>query len=479
MSPNFRLPVLKHIRHRASQALAVTGTALVRRKRPDSLGAVVSAFESETASVFVRTAPRNEHLILYVLVSMLVISFGFMSVMQLDIVVSGSGRIVPVQGSIYVQSLSQAIIRDIRVKVGDVVHKGQVLANLDPTFASANLVQTQKKLASDKAQVARLEAEVNDKPYVPTVNDPDETLQANIWHQRQAEYQASVASFDAQIQNGEATLAQQQKNAEEYSKRLKLASQVETMAETLEREGWESKVKTLSVTDTRVEIERLLSDSQNQALATRQSIASLQAQRAAYIEKWHSDAGAELVTVRDDMDKTTQDLKIAQKLKDLVRITAPADAVVVKIGKASSGSVTGPSPDANAQEALFTLVPLDGPLEAEVNIDTDDAGFVKAGDSVRIKLDAYRFLHYGTAMGVIKAITESSFRVDQDTNQPVSPFVQARIRITDVHLHDVPQSFRLVPGMTIVADVVVGRRSILSYIVEGALRTGSEAMREP
>jgi hypothetical protein len=33
--------------------------------------------------------------------------------------------------------------------------------------------------------------------------------------------------------------------------------------------------------------------------------------------------------------------------------------------------------------------------------------------------------------------------------------------------------------MTLSGDIIVGRRSIISYLIEGALRTGSEAMREP
>ena len=64
-------------------------------------------------------------------------------------------------------------------------------------------------------------------------------------------------------------------------------------------------------------------------------------------------------------------------------------------------------------------------------------------------------------------------------NMPVTPYFKVRVTIKEVHLHNVPSDFRLIPGMTIVGDIMVGRRTILSYLVEGALRTGSEAMREP
>ena len=97
---------------------------------------------------------------------------------------------------------------------------------------------------------------------------------------------------------------------------------------------------------------------------------------------------------------------------------------------------------------------------------------------MQLKLDAYKFMQHGTARGVIKTISEGSFTTDEN-NSPVSPYFKVRVAITAVHLRNVAADFRLIPGMTLAGDIMVGRRTILSYVVEGALRTGSEAMREP
>ena len=93
-------------------------------------------------------------------------------------------------------------------------------------------------------------------------------------------------------------------------------------------------------------------------------------------------------------------------------------------------------------------------------------------------LYAYRFTQHGTAKGVIKTISEGSFTKDEDQEKTPTHF-KARIAFTKVALRNVPADFRLIPGMTLQADILVGHRTIMSYIVEGALRTGSEAMREP
>jgi HlyD family type I secretion membrane fusion protein len=448
-------------------------------RRDAAVGELVGAFESETAAVFLRTAPVNEHIILYVLAAMLVSALALMSVVKLDRVVTSVGRVVTSGGSLYVSPFDTGIVREVLVKPGDVVHKGQPLATLDPTFTRADLQQLEQKLSSDEAALHRLEAELSGKPYVFSASDPDQSLQGGIWQKRQAEYRYNLASFDAQIHNAEAQVAQYQADSEEYSKRLKLAGDVEKVYQPLLEKGYVSKLQLMQATDERTEMDRLLADAENQMSALRQTMASLKAQRQAYAEKWQSDTGAELVTTRNDLDVTRQNLEKAQKLNDLVSLSAPADAVVLKVGRVSSGSVAGGGGTQSlAQEPLFTLVPLDAPVEADVNVQASDIGFIKKGDPVQLKLDAYRFVQHGIAKGVIKTLSEGTFTAD-DNNVPTAPYFKARVALTEVHLRNVPADFRLIPGMTLTGDIMVGRRTILSYLVEGVLRTGSEAMREP
>jgi hemolysin D len=445
-----------------------------RRTRDDSYGALISAFESETAAVIARTTPRMEHAILHVIIGLIVLGLTLMSVAKIDRVVTSTGRIVPMQGTLFVQPLDKAIVRDIRVKAGDVVKKGQVLATLDPTFASADLTQMQQKMASVAAHVARLRAEQANQPYAPAGSDPYEVLQVSIWRQRQAEYRSSMNDFDARIRSTEADIARLNQDVDLYDKRLKYAGEVENMHTTLEKSGWGSKLNMVIAADSRVEIQRLLSASRNQIAQDQHNIDSLKAQRVGYAEKWRDDLTSELVTTSNDLDVAQQELTKATKLHELINLAAPEDAIVLKIGKANVGSVA----QSQDSEPLMTLVPLNGPLEAEVEIDARDIGFVEPGDPVQIKLDAYNFMEHGTASGVIKTVSEGSFTVGE--NQELrTPYFRARIAFQEVKLHNVPADFRLIPGMTMTGDVMVGKRTIMSYLINGALRTGSEAMREP
>src|SRR5579862_1121356 len=421
--------------------LAPKREAPVARRKSTAVSTLVGAFESETAAVFVRTAPSRQHIILYVLVGIIALSILLSAVVKLDRVVTSVGRIVTTAGALYVSPFDTGIVKQINVKAGDIVKKGQVLATLDPTFTHADLVQLQQKLASDEAAVARLTAELAGKKYKFSSADPAQLLQGGIWQKRQAEYKSNLDNFDGQIRATQAQVAQYQADAKGYQQHLKTSQDVEKLYKPLLEKGYVSKLQVMQAADGSTEQSRLLGDAQNQIKSSTETLAALRAQRSAYIEKWHSDTGTELVTTRDGLDVTRQNLEKAQKLADLVSLNAPADAVVLNVGKVSSGSVAGGAEQgASNEDPLFTLVPLDAPQEADVNVDAHDIGFIKAGDLVQIKLDAYRFLQHGTAKGRIKSVSEGSFTVD-DNNTPVPPYFKVRVAVTDTHLRDVPKDY--------------------------------------
>jgi HlyD family type I secretion membrane fusion protein len=455
--------------------------SLTVRRRTDIVGDVVGAFESETAAIFLATAPAREHTTLRVLAAFLVLAVVLSCVVKLDIVVSGTGKVAPVRGMLYVSPYNTGIVKSVNVHPGDVVKKGHALATLDPTFTQADLTQLNQHLASDVAVVARERAEV--AGIAPTLSNDDEyqTIQQGIWRKRHEEYQSNIDNYDSQIRSTEALVRQYQSDMTQYTERLKLAGEVVGVYEPLLAQGYVSKLQVVTATDNRAEIMRLMADAKQQADSNSQTMAALKAQREAYIQKWHSDTGTQLVADSNDLDATRQLLEKARKLRELVSLDAPEDAIVVKVGKLSPGSVyNGGGTDATqpGTDPLFTLMPVNAPLFADVAVQTSDVGFVRIGHQVRMKLDAYRYLEYGVVKGKVESISENSFSVD-DNNQPIAPYFKVHVAITEVKLRNVPKSFRLLPGDTLTGDVMVGERTIMSYLVEGILRNTTQAMREP
>jgi hemolysin D len=106
---------------------------------------------------------------------------------------------------------------------------------------------------------------------------------------------------------------------------------------------------------------------------------------------------------------------------------------------------------------------------------------------VRVKLESLPFQRHGTLSGVIRVITENSFQSDKasragggDNNPDGQPaFFRARVALGPLELRNVPQDFRLIPGMTATAEINVGRRSIISYLLDPIVRLFDEGLREP
>jgi HlyD family type I secretion membrane fusion protein len=445
------------------------------RKRPADTGLVerkIDAFESETAAVLARENPIYRQSMMWVFAAIFVIVVAMAILIKIDRIATAPGQIVPADGTIVVQPLQTAIIHSLRAHTGDIVKAGQVLATLDPTFAAADLSQLQQKQDSLEAEVARLHAENDGKPYVASSKGPYETLQQAIWTQRQAEYNASLNDFAEREHAAQATLDGLQHDIELLHSRLGLAGDIEKMRTDLEKHDVGSRLNSLLAQDSRLQDQQALQSDEYNMASTKHTLESLRSQREVFIQQWQSTIGTTLVDESNSLDSVRQYLIEAQALRGLSDLKAPQDAIVLDVAQLSVGAV------AQAGTPVYTLVPLDAVLEAEVEVSNLDVGFVRPGDPVVLKFDSFPYIRHGVARGVVKSVSEDSFTTDL-TGQTVPPFFKARVQLTEVGMLNVPESFRVLPGMTLQGDIVVGTRTLSSYITEGALRTGSEAMREP
>jgi HlyD family secretion protein len=325
------------------------------------------------------------------------------------------------------------------------------------------------------AMVERLQAEVDGRAYAPSMKDADSDLQMSIYNQRQAELRQSLTDFDARITALRTSQSRASANANNYSQQLAIATRIKDMRSELEAKGFGSKLNTMIATSERTSVERQMQESQHEAAQVRSEIAALRAQRDAFVSKWRNDAGLQLATARRQLNDDKGEATKARKVSDYVNLVAPEDGVVLDIGEASIGSIIEPG---QSQKPLFTITPIRGRLEAEMAVNSKDVGFIERGQKVTVKLDAYDFLRHGTAQGIITSISEGSFTHDSSGAQR-EPFFKIRVRIDNAKLTNIPQDFRLIPGMTLTGDILVGHRTILSYLLTGAQRASSEAMREP
>jgi HlyD family secretion protein len=426
--------------------------------------------------------PRYLRSIFFIVACMFVLVVTVASIVKVDVVVVGSGRLVTDSPPIMLQPMDLAMIRDLRVKAGDVVKKGEVLATLDPTFANADLQSLSSQQRSLLAQQRRLEAELNGLPFqMPDAPTSDDQLQQSLYVQRQAQYQSQLRVYDEDIQLRRTTLRSTQDDLASTTKQLDVAKDVEAMRTTLMQSQIGSKLQFLEAKSNRMRIEQEQQDAMNKVTELQHEIQSKEAERQAFTDQWRHQILENLVDTRTQLAKVDEGQTKAARLKDLVVVTSPADGVVLDVANRSPGSIL------RQAEPLVTIIPSDAKLIAEISIESGDVGYTTAGDDVVVKIDAFPYQRHGLLPGKLLSISEESFPGSgsgPDTGLPLTnrnggAFHRGRVELLSTKLEHLPKGARLIPGMTLSADIKVGTRSAMSFFLSPFTRALGESIREP
>jgi hemolysin D len=446
------------------------------RRNPPS-DALIRIFQSEVNEVREDPEPAQLRVTLHVVAGLLVALLAISFFMQINrVVTSSAGQIVTTEPAIVLQALDASIIKSLDVQEGERVKRGQLLATLDPTFAAADVGAAASQIASLDAQISRAEAELARRDFSPPLAVTPEAaygaLQRAYYVQRKGQLEAQLRAYDEQIAQNQATIRKLEDDLAHYNGRVKISQEIEDMRASLAASQFGSRLNLLTATDQRLEILRTQDFDRNALSEAEHQLASTIANRDAFVEQWSGQISQELVTARNALDTARQQLAKASRHQDLVRLEAPDDAVVLKMARLSVGSVL------KEGDPLITLAPLHFPVEAEVHIATREIGFVRPGDRATVKLDPFSFVEHGTVSGYVRWISEGAFTQD-DNGSAVDSYYKARIALSEIKLNAVPDSFRLMPGMTLTTDISVGSRSVFMYVLKGVIRSVNEAMREP
>lgn len=437
----------------------------------------VAEFQSDAIEVEERAPPRMARITLYCVVALILAAVAWASLARVDTIVTAQGKLIAVSPNVVVQPLETSVVREIHVKTGDVVGRGQALATLDPTFSQADVDQLRTRFAALDAAINRLNAELNGHDLVAADSkSPDEALQARLFLQRKAFHETSLRNYDAQIASARANLKTSQDEEALLLQRLEVLRSIETMRGTLMDKEIGSRLNFLLSRDARLEVDNNLSRVRGNQADYVHRVEKARAEQQVFVEDFRRTAYQELVDTLAKRNSVAEDLKKAELRRQLIVLTAPVDSVVLEIASRTVGSVV------REAETLFLLVPRDVHLQAEVNVDGKDIGQVAVGQSVRLKFEAFPFQKYGTGSGTVRIVSRDSFAPDTKGDGPrrmSAPYYRILIDVTDTRLRAQLVQFQMIPGMAVTAEMKVGHRSVISYFLYPLLRGLDESIREP
>jgi len=393
---------------------------------------------------------------------------------QIEVIVAAKGRLVPKVANIILQPFDTAVIQSIYVRPGEVVHKGDKLADLDQTFTRADESELKTKLASLNTQWESINAELKGRKGANGLgSDSDNEIQSNLSTQRQANYLAQVNRQDETIARLRSTLDSAQRDEVSMTSRVKVLQDLQNMTEDLVNKKLAVTSRLLDIKDRLLEVQRSLQQSKSKQAEVSRELAAAQAEKAAFETGWRQKMLEELLSVSRERDAIKDQLSKASRHQNLISMTSPVDAVVLEIAKVSQGSVI------KGGETFFTLIPISDSLQAQVQIEPSDIGLVRTGDAGNIKVDAFPFQKYGTLKGTLTQISQDSFRRDPNSGPSGESYYTAKLVLNKQAFDNMPPHARLLPGMNLIAEIVVGKRTVMSYLIWPLMKASDEALREP
>ena len=352
---------------------------------------------------------------------------------KLDQITRAPGSVIASSKTQIIQSQEGGTINDLLVKEGDTVEADEVLLKFERTRFETSYLEARAKAAGLLATVARLQAEVLGTPlsFPPEVNQyPDfKKSQAMLFNKRQAAIKEEISALEGMIN---------------------LVQQELLMTEPLLKSGDVSRTDILRLQRQLVELKSQVSNKRN---------------------KYFQDAQAELSKAQEDLAGVQQSLTQRKSQLDLTELRAPVRGVVKNVRITTLGGVIRPG------EEVMQIVPLEDDLVIQAKVSPADIAFLKPGQDVAVKIDAYDYTVYGELAGKLTYISADT--LSEDLRQGEQPYYRAQVRTVGRQFSGRPEEkLEIQPGMTATIEVKTGQRTVLQYLTKPVIKTLSQSLGE-
>ncbi|WP_312262211.1 HlyD family efflux transporter periplasmic adaptor subunit [Limnohabitans sp.] len=377
--------------------------------------------------------PQAARRSIYLIIGGVAVLLAWASVAEIDHVTRAPAQIIAADRTQIVQSAESGVVTQMHVKEGEQVKAGQLLVTMEKERTQAAVADSRAKVAALRITVARLQAEVYNKPlqFDKELQDYPEYIrnQTDLYNKRQTAYQEDIRSLE---------------------KILRLA-----------RSELEINMQLLATGDvSRAEILRL-----------QRSVAEIEAQIANKRNKYFQDAQAEMTKAQEELNTQSEQLRDRSQLLEHTELKAPTDGMVNNIRMTTLGAVVRPG------DVVLELSPTGGDLIAEAKVSPADIAFIAVGQSASVKLDAYDSSIFGSMKGQVSYISPDV--LTEETRQGPHSYYRLRILIKEMEFQGKKANqIHLRPGLSASVDIKAMDRTVLSYLTKPITKTLTQSMGE-
>ena len=388
------------------------------------------------------------------------------SLAQVDEVTRGEGKVIPSSKLQIITAADPATVRDLLVRSGQRVHKGQLLVRLDSPENQSQLGQLQAETESLQARSARLTAEGMGGNVACKGSDcaGEEALRAA----RQSALSSKVAATQATAEQARRDAAEAAATINSLQSTLQLAQHQVSMMAPLAAKNIVPQTDLLEKQREVVDIQGRIAAAREQQGKALAAVREAQAQASQATFEFKQQALDERSQVNAKIAVNEQSLRGAEGKQSRTEIRSPVDGVVNDVQVTTIGAYVQPG------QKIMEVVPLGDKLLVETRVKPGDIAFIKVGDRAMVKVTAYDFSIYGGLDGKVVQVSADSIYDEKEKEAYFTVIV-----MTDKsYLMSLGHPLPITPGMMTNTQIITGRKSILTYLLKPALKASSEALRE-
>lgn len=428
------------------------------------------------AALEVIETPPNPlgRIILWVLIAFVTLTLIWSVFAKLDVVASAPGKVIAAGRNKMVQAADGGVVRAIHVRDGEHVKKGQPLVTLDPTTPAAERAQAAARFETAEIDAARgraLLTALSGRQWsftAPKGTPPEvEAVQRQLIASRLSELAAKLATLKAQATEASAMGASADADVKRLKDTLPYLSERVDRRKTLVDKGYASKLVQLELEQQRTDHQRQIAVQEQNARRARASMAGVNQQIAQARAEAIREVLVDLAKAEADVRLAREELTKADQRSRLQVVRAPADGIVQQLAVYTEGAVLKPA------DPILVVVPDNPELIVEAQVLNKDVGFVRPGQPVTVKLEAFPFTRYGTLEGRLIQISRDAVQ-----DEKLGPVYQARVSVARPSPSSVAAGVTVAPGLSATAEIRTDERRVIDYLLSPLERTLSEAARE-
>lgn len=410
----------------------------------------------------------------FALCSAVVLGFGvWAAVSPIDIVSMATGEVIPSTQVKTVQHLEGGIVREIKVREGESVSKGQILVVLEPTASGADVGELQVRLKSLRLDEARIMALAGGATQISVPSDMERS-DPELVKQTKQQFLTQMARHSSEVARQRQAIIQREQEITEISTRianqrksLTLVKEQIAISEDLLRDNLTNRFRHLDLLKEARQLEGGI-ESDTAALArARSALKEATAQMLNIESVFNDDNQRALNEVRVTLGELMERVKKFEDNLARTTVRTPVDGVVKTLNVVTVGGVIRPG------DPIAELVPAGDRLIIEAKLPTSDIGYVATGQTAVVKLASADANRFGGLKGTVVGISPDTL-----TTPDGMPFYKVRIVTEKGYFQHGQVRYNLFPGMQMAVSIITGDRTVLEYIAGPMMNSISDAAKE-